>query len=250
MAVQTGVNKKVAFAVETTWNVVSTLAGQYLRRVTSDLDITKDVYSSNEMRTDYQIADLRHGMWKVGGGIKGELSPGAYFPFIGAALRSPGALGGGFTAVSMTGVSLTMGTTGTTQTVTLGSSPLTAGIKAGMVLRMTAGTGTGYTANTNMFVTACTAGAMVIQGWPTYLAAGTATGVSLIATGGYAYTPETSHKNLSYTVEHYFSDLTKSERYTGCRVNSAAIAVPATGMATCDIGLSSGKVPRAPVTVS
>ena len=237
MAVQTGVNKKLSFIKETTWNTApaNSTSAKYLRRVTSDLDVAKDTYSSNEIRTDFQIADLRHGMVKVEGGIKGELSPGAYFQFIGAGLR--GASGTfGFTALpTMAMAAMTMGATGQVQTLTCGTSPITAGFKAGMVMRMSAGSGAGFT-TANLFIVGVTSGAFSVIGWPTYIATGVATSCTLTAVGAYSRTPETGHQNLSFTVEHYFTDLTKSESFTGCRVANFALSIPATGIATADIG--------------
>ena len=90
MTVATGIAKQVAFKKEiylAGFTAVSTTGGTYIRRVTSDIDLSKDTYESNEIRADYQVGDMRHGMRKVGGTIKGELSPGAYDEFVGSLLR-------------------------------------------------------------------------------------------------------------------------------------------------------------------
>jgi hypothetical protein len=63
-------------------------SAQILRRVSSTLKLTKATYQSNEIRSDRQIADFRHGVKKAEGGISGEFSPATYFPFIEAAMRA------------------------------------------------------------------------------------------------------------------------------------------------------------------
>ena len=76
MAIASGVAKSVRYKVEATYGTApGASGGQLLRRVTSDLGLTKETYQSNEIRADYQVADFRHGIRRVGGTLKGELSP-------------------------------------------------------------------------------------------------------------------------------------------------------------------------------
>jgi hypothetical protein len=88
MTIAIGVNKQVKYKVESTWGTVPAAgSAQLLRRVSSDLDLKKETYESNEIRTDYQVADFRHGVRRVAGSIRGELSPLTYSDFLAAALR-------------------------------------------------------------------------------------------------------------------------------------------------------------------
>src|SRR4029077_5683984 len=88
--------------------------GQILRRVASTLAFTKDTYQSGEIRSDYQIADFRHGVHRVAGNISGELSPLTYQEWFAASLRTD------WTApVSLSQVQLTsMAADGTASTLT------------------------------------------------------------------------------------------------------------------------------------
>jgi hypothetical protein len=88
MPLQSNVNVELRYGAETTFGTQSSADGQVLRRVSSSLALTKDVFSSNEVRPDQQVADLRHGVKRAGGQINGELSKGTYDDFIAAALRS------------------------------------------------------------------------------------------------------------------------------------------------------------------
>lgn len=88
MPIQSNVNVELRYGAETTFGTQSAAAGQRLRRVSSTLALTKDTFSSNEVRPDQQISDMRHGARRVAGQISGELSRTTYDDFIAAALRS------------------------------------------------------------------------------------------------------------------------------------------------------------------
>ena len=69
MAFATGVQKQLRYKAEATYGVAPGAAGaQALRRVVSTLDLAKDVYASNEIRSDYQRQDFRHGIRRIAGG--------------------------------------------------------------------------------------------------------------------------------------------------------------------------------------
>lgn len=234
MAIASGIAKKVAFKKETTWGTAAGASGaQYLRRVTSDLSLAKETYQSNEIRTDYQISDFRHGVRSVEGTIAGELSPLTYDSFIAAALRKDFVIGG------TTGAVATLSVTNTGTKFTRSSlSFVTDGFKVGDVI-----SATGFsTANNNSHyclvtvVAALTMDIIPLDG--VVLTDEAAGGTRTIAVvGKKTYTPETSHTDDSFTVEHFHSDVAQSEVFTGCKVNSLAVALPPTGMATINIGL-------------
>ena len=243
MTIATGVAKLVAFKKEASFNVSPTswtaavTGAQYLRRVTSDIDIQKDTYSSNEIRSDYQVADVRTGTRKVGGTLKGELSPGAYSAFMGSLFRKDFAAIAADTAINTVTIATAAGSTYTLTRGTAGY--LAKNWKAGVVAQITAQTGgTASNMNKNLFIVDVTDTVMtVIPGGDGTLVTGAPTSVTLTHNGKYSYTPETGHTNDSYAIEHYYSDLTVGEVFSGCRIASMDIALPATGIATIDIGV-------------
>lgn len=87
MPLQSNVNVELRYGAETTFGTQSGASGQRLRRVASTLALTKDAFTSNEVRPDQQISDMRHGARRVAGQISGELSKTTYDDFIAAALR-------------------------------------------------------------------------------------------------------------------------------------------------------------------
>ncbi len=238
MTIAVGPAKQLRFKKETAWGTAAgTSGGQLLRRVTSDLDLSKDTYESAEITSTYQVTDFRHGMRKVGGTIKGELSPGAYSAFVGSALRRDFS-----TVTASTALSLTFAGTGPTYTVSRGTSGsfLTDGWKVGMVVRVTVGTGANSNnLNKNLLITSLVAGtATVIPGGNgTLTAEGPIASCTMQPTGKITYVPASSHTNDSYTIEHWFSDISQDEYFTGCKIASLDLNLPPTGMATIDVGV-------------
>lgn len=234
MATATGIAKRIVYKKETTFGTLAGASGgQTLRRTTSNFNLTKETYQSEEIRTDYQTSDFRHGVRSVEGSVSGELSSGSYSDFIGSVLARD------FTAVTPTTLGSTTITAGTTTgtyviTRTTGSW-LTGGAKVGNVIRLT-----GFNANNNnknLLIVAATALAItvvVLNGTTLTLetvAAGTYTSV-----GKTTYAPETNHTDDSYTIEEFYSDISKSQVTTGNKVNTASFALPATGLVTADFG--------------
>jgi hypothetical protein len=69
-------------------------------------------------------------------------------------------------------------------------------------------------------------------------AQGTASSVTITAPGKQTFVPATGHTDDSYTVEEFYADIAQSEVYTGMKVNSFAVQLPATGLTTVDIGFA------------
>jgi hypothetical protein len=91
---------------------------------------------------------MRHGVRSVEGTINGELSPGTWKDFIAAAVRKAFAA-----TTAITSLSITIAGAGPTYTVTRASgSFLTDGVKAGDVVRLTAGSFNAANLNKNLWV--------------------------------------------------------------------------------------------------
>jgi hypothetical protein len=236
MAIATGIAKQVAYKVESAWGTAPAASGaQYLRRVESTVDLAKESYASAELRTDYQVADFRHGVRRVGGNIRGDVSPKTYADFMQWALRRD------FTAVSaLTGLSITIGGTPGAYTLTRGSGDWIAGsIKIGQVVRLTAGSFTAGNLNNNLLITGLTTAIITCTtlNGSTLTTEGPIGTATLSITGKVTYTPTTGHTDKSFTLEHWYSDISQDELFTGCKVSSLDLALPPTGMATIDIGV-------------
>lgn len=233
MTIASGIFKQLRYKKEVTWGVAPGATGaQLLRRTTSDLNMVKNAYESNEMRSDFQVADMRHGIRSVNGNINGELSPLTYVDFFAAILRKAAVAG-----VSATSLSITSNISAKTFTRSAGSW-LTDGFKVGDVVRFS-----GYTAGNvgmnarNYRIAALTATIMTVADSTGMVDAAAVTSISCAVTGKKIWVPTTGHTDDSFSIEHYFADLAQSELFTGCKVNQLDISLPATGMSTIGIGI-------------
>jgi hypothetical protein len=235
MTIAQGVKKVVSYKKQTgLGSPASGSGGQELRRVTSTINLTKETFQSNEIRPDQQIADFRHGSRQSTGTLSGELSAGTYKDFLQSVLRKD------FVAISsLTSAAVTI--VASTGVITFQTgNPLTAGIKIGNVVRITAGSVNAANLNKNLLVTAVTATTLTVKtlnGSALADNATSVTGVTVAIPGKYTYVPETSQTNDYYTVEHWFSDVAQSEVYQDIKQTNAQVKIPANGMATIDFPL-------------
>lgn len=234
MTIATGVAKQLRYKAESAWGVAPGVgSAQLLRRVTSSLALRKESYESAELRSDYQRADMRHGVRSVGGAINGELSPGTWKDFLAAAVRRA------FAAVSsLTGLSLTVAGSGPTYTITRGSgSWLTDGVKAGMVGRLTAGAFNAANLNKNLLILSLTATVLTVKplNGVALFAEGPIASATLAFPGGKTFAPTSGHTDPSFAFEHWHSDVSVSELFLGCKLNQLDIALPPTGISTIDL---------------
>lgn len=236
MPIAAGLFKQLAYKIETTFGTPpGQTGGTSMRRVQSTLSLAKDTYASNEKRTDFQIADFRHGVRRVKGSINGELSAKSYSDLFNVALKRD------FAAIAAsTGVSVTIAGTGPTYTVTRAAgSYLTDGYKVGHVLRLSVGTLNAANINKNLLVvdlTATVATVIPLNG-AALVAEGPITGCTITATGKTTFIPTTGHTDKSIAFEHWYSDIAQSELFVGCKVDKVSISLPPSGMATVNFDI-------------
>ena len=66
MAISQGIFKLLVAKKQSALGTKATASGaQYMRRVTSNLDLSKDTYESAEILQSQQSRDMRHGLRKV-----------------------------------------------------------------------------------------------------------------------------------------------------------------------------------------
>jgi hypothetical protein len=204
---------------------------QILRRVAATLAFTKDTYQSNEIRSDYQIADFRHGVRRVAGNVSGELSPLTYAELFAASLRSDWVA-----AVSLTNTELTSMTanSGTSTLTFAGGNPVTSGLRTGMGIKFS---GLAATANNGTtFVITGFSGtnnrAVAVTPAPTTAAAEST--FTMSSTGSTLFIPSTGHIRRKVAVEIYNEDVSTARLFTECRVGGFNVQLPASGMSTID----------------
>lgn len=233
MATASGINKIVSYKKETAFGELPspTTGGQTIRRVSSTFNLTKETYQSEEIRTDYQLVDMRHGVRGVEGSLSGELSAGTYADFLASALArnwtaaTPSALG-----------STTIASVGGTYTITRTTgSWLTDAVRVGSVIRLTGFATANNGANLLVIALTATVATVVALNNVQLTPETVASGGSFDATGKTTYAPTTGHTDDSYTFEEWYADIGQSEVTVGNKVNTVGIALPATGLTTIDL---------------
>lgn len=235
MAIAKGVAKKVAYKKESTWGVLAGAASaKYLRRVTSNFNLTKETYESNEIRTDYQLADFRHGVRSADGSLSGELSPGSYADFMAAVVAKDFVAGA---SIALGAATLSVASSGNFFTLTRSAGDwIVDGIKEGDIIRMTGGSLNVANVSNNCLVLSLTATVLtvlVMSTTPLFVQAAIAT-VTVAVVGKKTFAPLSGHTDDSFTVEEFYSDITQSEVYTGNKVTSMAVKMASTGLVTTD----------------
>lgn len=209
--------------------------GQILRRVASTLAFTKDTYQSNEIRSDRQIADFRHGVRRVAGNVSGELSPLTYSDFFRASLR-----GSWVAAVTASNTDFTtMVADRTASTITFsGGNPITKGFRIGMVFKFTGLTATANN-STNFLILGMsgTTGRIFTVYPPPTTAASEAT-FTMTSTGSTLSIPSSGHVRRKVAVEIWNDDVDTARLFVENRVGGFNLQMPATGLSTIEFELS------------
>lgn len=238
MPIAKGTAKQVAYKRETTWGTPAGASGaKYLRRVTASFNLMKETYESGEIRTDRQVADFRHGVRSAEGSLNGELSAGTYADFMQSILARDFAT---VTPVASLSVTIAAGTAPLYTVTRAAGSWITDNIQPGHVIRLTAA---GLNANNsakNLLIVSLTATVLtvIVLNGTALTAEGPIASTTATVVGKTTFAPQTAHTDDSYTVEEWYSDIAQSEVYTGMKVNSVAVQLPATGLTTIDIGFA------------
>lgn len=233
MAVASGIKKVSAFKKQVALGTpASGSGGSEFRRTQAVINASRDMYEANEIQSHHMSTGASFGLQK--GDFKGdvELSPGTYSLLMAGLLeRDFAAVSAGAAAAATTVAAVS----GFSYTITRGAgSFLTDGIKVGHVVRIT---GAGIHANNinkNLWVTAVTAlvCTVLVLNSTAMTAEGPIATYVLTVVGKVTYTPTTGHTTDYFTIEDFYSDLTKSEILTDAKVGSLSLSLPASGVAT------------------
>jgi len=237
MTIAKGTAKQVGYKKESAFGVLAgSSSAKLLRRVTANFNLTKETYESGEIRTDRQIADFRHGVRSATGTLNGELSPASYADFIGSILARDFNSG-----ASSIGISITVDAVGNVFTLTRSAGDfLNDGYKVGTVIRLTSDDLNAANVDNNLLITNVTDTVLTVTtvNGSALFEQGPITDVTLETIGKTTFVPATGHTDQSYTIEEWYSDIAQSEVFTGMKVNSVAVQLPATGLTTIDVGFA------------
>jgi hypothetical protein len=231
MANAQGLVKQTCFAFQSALGTPATSGGQIMRRTSSVFTQDKDTYSNNEIVSHQMSTGATHGIRKTSGKLDGLISPLTYSLPFAALIRKDFAATSAITSLSLTIAS----SGGGIYTITRGSGDfLTGGIKVGDVIRLSAGSFAAGNLLKNILVISLTATVLTVKplNGVAMVAEGPITGSTVTVIGKKAWTPTTGHTNKYLTVEERYTDVTKFEQFTDCKIAAADITLPATGPAT------------------
>ena len=231
MTVAQGINKITAYQAQTALGVPAIGAGgQILRRKTSVADISRATYVNDEIVQHQQSTGVNLGTAASSWNFDGLLSPGTYSKLMQGLLRKI------FTATTPVTAAITLaGTAGAWTLTDAANTFLTAGIKIGDIVRITAGSFVNpVNLNNNVLVTNVTQ--TVITGATlnnsVLIAEGPIAASTITVIGKKCIVPQTGHTDTLFTVEEWYKDLNQSEVFPDIRVGQCDIGMPATGNAT------------------
>jgi hypothetical protein len=235
MTVAQGQLKKLSYKKQSALGTAASgSGGQYLRRETASFNLKKDTFNSNEITTHQQYTGDTYGVSKTEGSLDNVLSVGTYKDLMASAVRRDFA-----TVSAITGRSITIAGSGPYTLTDAGATFLTAGVKIGHVIRITAGTYTGTARDINLLVTGVTQTVItcVVPNGSTLSAQGPVASSTITVMGKTTLAPTTGHTNDYYTFEEWMSDLSLSRTYTDVQIGGIEVAVPATGNSTIKIDM-------------
>lgn len=238
-AIATGVFKTVAAARQTALGTIAAVGtATLLRRTKSTLDLTKTTFKSAEILQSQQRRDFRHGVHSDAGTISGELSSGAYQPFMESICRQVAqtlVTTGAITTVAIAAATV-LGQNGGTLTRSAGSF-ITDGFHLGDVVKTSGYATPADVANGRfLLLTGLSATVMTFITLDDAVVVTKVAGdsVTIIQAGKKTWIPPTGQVKHYYTIEHFFSDLPQSEVFVDCVVTQMQVKLPPTGIATID----------------
>ncbi|MEQ8347097.1 MAG: phage tail tube protein [Sneathiellaceae bacterium] len=230
MTLQSGVGTTIAYKAESLFGTAAgPSGGQLLRYNSSSLSPVRDSFQSSENRPDQQIQDFRLGTRRPAGSLETEIAAANLDALLGAALRGSWSNGVSGTESDFTSVTVDAGS----RTATIGGgSFLATGFKTGDIVRFADLSAAGNNGR-NLTVTALTATTMTFAEDVAEIASPDT--AFTVAVAGAKLVPATARD--SFTIEQNYPDIDVSEVFTGCRVNSATVKMPANGLAMATFGI-------------
>lgn len=211
MALASGTSVGLSYVAETTHGTTpGSPSMKTLRSTSRNINGTKGTLSTNEVRSDRQIADVRHGFNSVAGSVGFELSVEAYDDLLEAALGGAWATGGSTAATT-----LSTAATGNKITRATGSF-ITDGHKVGHVVALA----NSATQDGNYTITAVSALEVTVLETVTTEAGD---GDETLALVGKVL--DVGNTLTTFTFERLFTDIAKYQVYRGCAINSMSMSI-------------------------
>lgn len=238
MTIAQGLYKQTVIGKQSALGTPKTGAGgQILRRKTSIVTKTKEIFANDEISSALQDTGVSYGQNKTGVRFDGVLTPGTYTLLMAGILRKDFVAVSAFTASDVTAQATTP------MFATSAGDFLAAGLKLFDVVRWTGFVGSPGTNNNgrNFWITALTAtnvdGVFLDSTAGSVSADAAGDAVSCTVVGKKTWAPTTGHTNDFFTLEEWYSTISKSELVPDTKVNSINVKVSAGANASISIDL-------------
>lgn len=225
--IPSGVDKVVIAAPETVSGTKPAAnTGTYRRRVTLELNLNRDTYTSAEITSTAQTSDMRSGVDKIEGTLSGEMSCGSYAAEYANLLRGNWVAGASKTAITISAVALG------NKLVDSANGWLTSGIKFGDQIQVA-----GFTTNTASFkatVVGVTANALTLSDDVKLVNESAGASISVTPVGKKLSIPlaPADRTDTTLTYEQFYGGANIDEIYTGCKIGSASVDIKPSAMST------------------
>lgn len=223
----TGSKYELSYIEETTYGTTPSTPSMTKTRITSDtLQLKKGSFVSNELRSDREIADFRHGNRQVDGDFNFELSFDDSFENFFLALLgcSEWTASGTYTGTSVAALD-------TSPDSISGPSGFSDSFYAGDIVTISGFTNT---QNNGTFTVASTTSTTIVFTSDAMVAEASGNSITITTQKSYAKVG-TSIKSFSF--ERRFTDIGQYEQVTGCRINSMSLTVKPEAMVTGTFGV-------------
>jgi hypothetical protein len=233
--IATGSGNTLGYVEEACYGMVPpTPIVKVARRRSTSIGMTKETYASEEIRGDRMISSSRHGIKAIAGDIVTEISSGGHADFYEALLGGNWEQATGTIALTAATVAMNA-TTGLVTIAGLSADPALQKALDGDVLRIT-GTTDPFFDNNLFQIMSMNSTSFVLAPLKNPTVAPLA---GPFASGTAKPQPRCRMGNVyrSFTFERAFNDIGSFIAYKGCRFNTAAVDLPATGIATTTFGV-------------
>ena len=203
-----------------------------VRDVGFSLNLQKEIYQSEERKTDRMRQDARHGYRSVAGEVNGDISEQSWDDFLEAVI------GGTWANITPVSTTLNISINSTTNKITSLTSSfdfLTSGITVGDVFFVVTNPGpvSGFSGE---YLTVLSASASTIEVEPNTI---TTTAASVSVARIYEVGRKVSIGNTyrSFTFERWLTDRNLYQQFRGVRINQVTFSIPASGLASLTFGV-------------
>lgn len=230
MVLAVGSKYELSYVAESTYGTTPSTPTMLKTRITGDtLDLSKETFLSNELRSDREVTDFRHGNRQAGGALNFELSFDTTFEDFFLALLGASSWSN---AATKTGTTIAFVNSNPDTITDSGNGFVTAGFEAGDVITVSGATNGGN--NSTFTIATVVAGTITLTGAASLTAESAGASVTITAARKFA---KIGTAIKSFSAERRFTDAGVYSVVTGIRINTMSLSVQPNAIVTGSFGI-------------